>query len=349
MVLPTEKMDWVAWTPEGFYDATTGAFGVLQWHINHGLDAAGTTVRVSDTPRLKRPEVLALALRERGVGAFGLWEARVAREEAQKFTGSPKPPGARLHLLAIGVSQYGDLASRISLKFADKDADGVAAALVETQGINGPYRGSGHLYAEVKPTLLTNSGASRKLIFTKLAAMERMMADNDTAIIMFSGHGVMIGKRFYLLPYDADTTDVPGSIRASGISTTEFLEAIEPLTRRGRVLVLIDACHAGAFVTPNADELRGIIGLGGLTVLASSMGTQASREDPAWQHGAFTKIFLEALSASPDSTVGPRHPGVMSMNDLISYMAKKLPSLTGNTQELVVKATFGGDLFTVGM
>src|SRR5262245_60499988 len=31
-----DKQNWVAWTPEGFYGATPGAFGVLQWHVNRG-------------------------------------------------------------------------------------------------------------------------------------------------------------------------------------------------------------------------------------------------------------------------------------------------------------------------
>ena len=38
MPLANQK-DWVAWTPEGFYDATPGAQGVLRWHVNHGWDA----------------------------------------------------------------------------------------------------------------------------------------------------------------------------------------------------------------------------------------------------------------------------------------------------------------------
>ncbi len=31
-----DKKNWVAWTPEGFYGATPGAFGVLKWHVNRG-------------------------------------------------------------------------------------------------------------------------------------------------------------------------------------------------------------------------------------------------------------------------------------------------------------------------
>jgi hypothetical protein len=39
-----DKQNWVAWTPEGFYGATAGAFGVLQWQVNRGFDAAAETV-----------------------------------------------------------------------------------------------------------------------------------------------------------------------------------------------------------------------------------------------------------------------------------------------------------------
>ena len=58
------KQDWVAWTPEGFYGATPGAFGVLQWQVNRGFDAAADTVPVTAIPRLRRPDALALVLQE---------------------------------------------------------------------------------------------------------------------------------------------------------------------------------------------------------------------------------------------------------------------------------------------
>jgi hypothetical protein len=43
-----DQQNWVTWTPEGFYGATPGAFGVLRWHVNRGFDAAAETVPVSD-------------------------------------------------------------------------------------------------------------------------------------------------------------------------------------------------------------------------------------------------------------------------------------------------------------
>ena len=36
-----DKQNWVAWTPEGFYAATPGAFGVLRWQVNRRLRCSG--------------------------------------------------------------------------------------------------------------------------------------------------------------------------------------------------------------------------------------------------------------------------------------------------------------------
>jgi WD40 repeat protein len=59
-----DKQNWVVWTPEGFYDATPGAFGVLRWQVNRGFAAAADTVPVNAIPRLLRPDALALVLQE---------------------------------------------------------------------------------------------------------------------------------------------------------------------------------------------------------------------------------------------------------------------------------------------
>jgi WD40 repeat protein len=63
-----DKQNWVAWTPEGFYGATAGAFGVLRWQVNRGLDAAADIVPVHAIPRLRRPDALALVLHRAGPG-----------------------------------------------------------------------------------------------------------------------------------------------------------------------------------------------------------------------------------------------------------------------------------------
>jgi hypothetical protein len=78
--------------------------------------------------------------------ALGIADVKAARRDVQITTGSAKAPGARLHVLTIGVSDYGDKAKDLRLKFANRDAQDVASALVNTQ--------EGGLYAEVKPIFL---------------------------------------------------------------------------------------------------------------------------------------------------------------------------------------------------
>src|SRR6267154_2484651 len=105
-----------AWTPEGFYGATAGAFGVLQWQVNRGFDAAADAVPVSAIPRLRRPDALALVLQELETArALGIADMKAARRDVQIATGSAKPPGARLHVLTIGVSDYGPKATDLRL------------------------------------------------------------------------------------------------------------------------------------------------------------------------------------------------------------------------------------------
>jgi hypothetical protein len=113
----SDKKNWVAWTPEGFYDATPGAFGVLRWHVNRGNDSAGDAVPVSAIPRLKRPDALQLVLQELEIArALGIADLAAARYDVQVATGAAVAPGARLHILAIGIGDYGDKATSLRIE-----------------------------------------------------------------------------------------------------------------------------------------------------------------------------------------------------------------------------------------
>ena len=297
-----DKKNWVAWTPEGFYDATPGAFGVLKWHVNRGNDAAPDALSVSTIPSLKRPDALPLVLQELETArALGIADLAAARYDVQVATGASAAPGARLHILAIGISDYGDKATGLRLKFAAKDANDVASALLATQGSE--FNKKGGLYAEVKPQYLHDKDADRAGIFRAFASMQANMAKDepgqDLAVILFSGHGAMIGGQFYLLPYGVDAR-TEADLKASAISANEFHDEVAELAKHGRVLVLLDACHSGAVtgdgstLTSNADFLRSVISASNVTVLTSSTTNEFSGEDPKWNHGAFTHSLESA-------------------------------------------------------
>jgi Caspase domain len=340
-----DKQNWVAWTPEGFYAATPGAFGVLQWQVNRGVDAAADTVPVSAIPRLRRPDALALVLQEMEIArALGIADLKAARREVQIATGSTSAPGARLHVLTIGVSDYGDKAKDLRLKFADRDAQDVASALVNTQ--------EGGLYAEVKPIFLHDSTADRAGIFDALAAVERNMtssAGDDVAVVMFSGHGTMIDGQFYLVPYGVDDS-TPARLKSTAIAATEFQGEISKLAAHGRVLLLLDACRSAGMIggtAPAADLLKSALAASNVTVLTSSTADKLSREDENWQHGAFTKVLLDALGSADD--IDTDHNGVISMAELTAYIAKHLSDLTGGDQQLGLDQRFQGDVFVAGL
>jgi WD40 repeat protein/uncharacterized caspase-like protein len=341
-----DKENWVAWMPEGFYGATAGAFGVLRWHKNNGFDAAPNTVPVSAIPRLRRPDALVWVLQELETrGALGIADMKAARRDVQIATGSNTAPGARLHVLTIGVSDYGDKARNLRLKFAHRDAQDVASALVNTQA-NG-------LYAEVLLINLQDDTADKAAIYDALNSVEKNLAKgagNDLAVVLFSGHGTMIDGEFYLVPYGADATN-PARLQASAISAREFQRHISKLAERGRVLVLLDACRSAGLIggpLPAADSLKSVMAASSVTVLTSSKADKFSREDEKWQHGAFTKVLLDALSGSAYD-IDTDHNGVITMTELTAYIEKHLSQLTGGEQELGLDQRFQGDIFVAGL
>ena len=131
-----DRSNWVAWTPEGFYAATPGAHGILRWHVNRGWDAPADGVPVEDIPGSFRPAVLPLVLQELETPrALGLAVLAEHRREVHDPHQQPVPPGAQLHLLAIGISAYNeDYAKNLRLNFADRDARDLASAIVQHPG-----------------------------------------------------------------------------------------------------------------------------------------------------------------------------------------------------------------------
>jgi WD40 repeat protein len=348
MVL-ADKQNWVAWTPEGFYAATPGAYGVLRWHVNHGIDAAVTTVPVSTIPNLRRPDAIPLILQERETArALGIADMAAARHDVQLATGAANPPGTRLHVLTIGINDYGTDAKRLRLDFASKDASDVFNALVNTQG------GTFGLYAQVLPQYLHDEEATKDGIFDALDAMKHNMArDNtgdDIAVVMFSGHGTMVDGQLYLLPYGVNVA-TPSRIEATAIETRQLQRKLVELAKYGRVLALLDSCHSGAItadgeqIAPNADLLRFALTASNVTVLTSSRGTEVSREDPQWNNSAFTKAVLESLGRAADTD----HNGMISMSELTAYLSARVLELTGGRQHVGIEQGFQRELFAAGL
>jgi hypothetical protein len=346
MPLP-DRANWLAWTPEGFYAATPGAHGILRWHINHGWDASAEAIPVEDIPGSFRPTVLPLVLQELETPrALGLAVLAEHNKEVAIRTHSQLPPGAQLHLLAIGISSYNeDYSKNLRLHYADRDAHDLTSAMINTQE---------GVYSHVDAQALMNKDATRGGILRGLQTLRTGMergGGNDLAVVHFSGHGAMVDGTLYLLPYDTDARDAVG-IKNTALSVDAFKGELTEIAKHGRVLVLLDACHSGATSLDGSSQavdaavLRHELAAANVTVLTSSGKSEVSLEDEAWQHGAFTRALLDALN---DPTADIDHVGLINATALAHYVARDVSSLTGGKQNPDMEVRFDTTVFAVGL
>jgi WD40 repeat protein len=329
-------LDWIAWTPDGFYTSTEGATTVLQWLANQDEKLQAISVPVSDIPELHRPDVLKNIVKLRDADkAIAQAQRALIAQKIQIATGAQSPPGARLYVLSVGISDYGPQASRLNLKFADNDATEFLEKLEQTQAK------PGGLYAAVEPMLYPNDLASKDNILQALNVIESQMrlGDNrDVMVLLFSGHGAKIDNQLFLLPYGVDAA-TSSKIESSAIPASQLQSKLASIAQHGFVLALLDACRSGSMtsdgstVNPDASALQEMFSNDGIEILTSSSGTEDSLEDPKWKHGAFTKALLDELS---DQTVNAD----ISLGALASDLSRRLNELTGGAQHLGMSPDF---------
>ena len=236
-------------------------------------------------------------------------------ERGTKATAPRKPT---LWVLAVGVSHYKD--SALTLRYADADARAVAAAL-EVQARSG-------LYAEVKKTVLVNDEVTRERIIKTIKSFRTNSGPEDVVVLFFAGHGEQASDRYYFLPYPAANDD----FEALGLGWADIRAAVEDLHRHGQwVIVLLDTCDAGALNIASergqvsfTDVQRDVTVSEGSFLLAAATSGHPAMEDAQWEHGAFTKAFLDGIHGKAPSD----DDGVISLLSLFAYISREVPQLS---------------------
>lgn len=177
-----------------------------------------------------------------------------------------------LHVLSVGVSQYPKLGADQQLEYADDDARGVADALSRSTGAAGPF-------AHVHSSVLTDAEATPANIRQQLEQLRTMTA-NDLAVVFLAGHGAIDDRTQEMVFLTQDASFDPGTFADNALSRNELGAALGG--SKGRVLVLLDACHSGHFtrerVVPNEALVTrlSIAGHSGIVVFAAAKGRQSS-------------------------------------------------------------------------
>jgi WD40 repeat protein len=235
-----------------------------------------------------------------------------------------EPP--RLYALLVGVADYEDESLR--LKYAADDAELLDRTLREK---------AKNAFATVEVKRLVDRQATREAFFSGLQWLKDSMKTQDVGIIFFSGHGHRDDDGiFYMLPAEVKRQ----SIAATALDSALFKRKLAGI--KGTLVVLLDACHAGA-VDKDAEGVRQLRPItsefirdmvqedSGIIMMCSSRGQEVSREDAQLGHGFFTQALTEGLSGGADSN----KDGKVYLTELDSYLFDRVKTLSEDRQHPV--------------
>jgi len=231
----------------------------------------------------------------------------------------PKP---NLYVIGIGVSEYAMLPKEWQLSSAHKDAKSVITAFKSQEG---------KIFGRVETKLLTNAEASVEAITDALKGLESVK-ENDLAVVFLAGHGIMSKDEVFYFITPSGELEKP---EKGGISWNLLGDALNKV--KGRVLVLLDACHSGNISTqvivPNdelAQKLRSE-GKSGIMVFSASKGRQSALEDVDGGFGVFAHAITQSLG--PESKQADTNGnGFVEFMELVDHVRKKVDKETEGDQ-----------------
>ena len=229
-----------------------------------------------------------------------------------------------LYVFGIGISNYPKLPHEWQLEFAHSDAQALTKAFQSQQG---------KLFGNVYSNVLTNEQATVENINEMLGALSGI-SEYDLAVVFMAGHGMKgVDNSFYFLTANGSFKEPQNG----GVSWTLLGEHLA--RTRGRVILLLDACHSGSIVTetvvPN-DELAQQFftgGHGGVMVFSASKGRQFSMESPdiGGGYGVFTYALVQSLGPATKSA-DTNSNGFLEFMELVDYVRAYVHRETKGTQ-----------------
>ncbi|CAB5670731.1 Uncharacterized protein containing caspase domain [Delftia tsuruhatensis] len=248
------------------------------------------------------------------------------------------------HALLIGVANYQHVSSLPPAIL--NDVNDVAATLASP---------SFCAYAPENVATLLDADATRVAVLKGLEELSIRAGSDDTACIFFSGHGGIVGEESVLATVECDLLDMENS----SISSDELAAAFLKIKAK-RLLVFIDACHAGgsAISKSLADGLGNQIKSGytqssfaklasgsGRALMASCRVDEVSAVFPGARNSVFTTALLKGLRGAADKGAS----GFIRLFDLFHYISEEVPKLIPNGQHPIFKADNIDENFAIAL
>ena len=204
--------------------------------------------------------------------------------------------------------------------------------------------------------LLLDEQATLSAIRAALVDIASASSSDDTVVIFFSGHGARIGRGMTeasaLVAFDSKLND----LQHTALQEADFSAALARI-RAGRLLVLIDACHAGGAGTLKGGQ-NGDVDLGfsekslqhlaegsGRVIMASSRASETSLVMQGNRNSVFTERLLEALQGRARTT----GDGLIRVFDVFNYVAQQVAGTVPGRQHPIFKASDLEDNFPIAL
>jgi WD40 repeat protein len=269
-------------------------------------------------------------------------KGRASNPAAVQLRGALAATRPDVWVVAVGIDRYPRLPPAMQLEVATSDARSIAKAFSALAGAWKPY-------ANAHVQLLTDEAATPEAIARALGQLHDMRPE-DVAIVFLGGHGLKPSATADMVFATSAIDD--HDLRTLQTATVGWPRIGDALARaRGRVLVLLDACHSGHLlrddVLPNdalADDLVRVR-RAGVVVFAAAKGRQSSYEPSGTRgfdikrappsvtisagHGLFTGAVLDSLaSAATDRD----DDGQIELQELVDDVTLRVSTTTRGLQ-----------------
>lgn len=230
-----------------------------------------------------------------------------------------------LHILSIGVNNY-PATNLTDLKYAENDARDVLNTFVSRHK---------NTFGNIRQKLLLGQNVTTANIENALEEIADAARSTDLAVIFFAGHGLVDGlDKYYLATSKTIDRDTP---RKGSLSATSFIEKIQYISQKCKLVVFVDACSSGRLAEgmrgdqmSNADFFKELVSTkNGTNIYTSSGSDTPSNEDSRYGHGVFTQALIEACDFSNSDT---DHDGRITIKEIRNYLEKRIPQLTDKSQ-----------------
>ncbi len=203
---------------------------------------------------------------------------------------------ADLYLVAVGINEYAN--SALNLEYARPDAE----AIIKLFRQRAPA-----IYENIHVVPLLDKKATKRGIIEALEQVAKKAGPEDTLMLFISGHGKMVGQRYYLITHEFKKGNglLDAEISAQCLPVDEIGDGLSRIQAKKRLLVF-DTCASGGALglkqgAADPFAFRGAIDrLGakqGTFAIAASAASEEAQEHDSLGHGVLTYTLLAGLDA----------------------------------------------------